>query len=166
MFRLNRIRVKLSGSLKRQQCGILHNSPLQSLKARGENLSDRTVHHSSFLLLQHSPWTAQLHIMCCSYYTITAICPKRPWKRAEAKLTKMRFASKSDLPTQTRSLHMQWALGSQCSLSDVFYSYMSAQVTILAKKLCSCNPDSEDCCSLFCIMTDNSCMWQTKLSNC
>jgi len=42
MFRLNRIRVKLSGSLKRHQCGILHN-PRQSLKAHGEDLSDPTV---------------------------------------------------------------------------------------------------------------------------
>ncbi len=71
---------------------------------------DRAAHHRSFLLLQHSPWTAQLCIMCCSYYTIRDVCSKRLWKSAEAKLKKLWFASKAVRPTQTRSFHMQRAL--------------------------------------------------------
>lgn len=140
MFRLNRIRVKLSGALKRQQCGILHNRVSKHM-VKTWWIEEYII--VPFLLLQHSPWTAQLCIMCCSYYTIGDVCPKRLWKRAEAKFSKLWFASKADRPTQTRSLHMRRALVLfiQCCssavrnglLSEVFYSYMSAQVTIFEK---------------------------------
>lgn len=87
-----------------------------------------------------------LHHVLFLLHNRRQVWPKRLWKRAEAKFTKLWFASKADRPTQTRSLHMWRALVLfiQCCssavrnglLSDVFYSYMSAQVTIF-EKLCT-----------------------------
>lgn len=174
MFRLNRIRVKLSGSLKRQQCGILHNPPLQSLKAHGENRIEQYIivpyFYCNIHLGQHS-----------STSCVVLITQSQPFAQRDRenvlKQSSQRYDSLPSLIFQHKpglyTCNGLWVWSSQCSLSGVFYSYTSAQVTILAKKLCSCNPDSVDCCSFFCIMSDNllciiihACDKQIKWSNC
>ncbi len=88
MFRLNRVRVKLSGALKRQQCGILHNRV-----SKAHVKTWWIEQHITFLpsIATFTLDSTALHHVLFLLHNRRQVWPKRLWKRAEAKSTKLWF---------------------------------------------------------------------------
>lgn len=135
MLRLNSIRVQLPCALKRQQCGILHNSVSKHMVKTWQIEQCITV--SSFYCNIH---LGQRSSASC----VVLITQSETFAQRDHENVLKRGSQSCDLLPRPIIQHKPglctcnslWLCSSDvrnCLFSDVFYSYTSAQVTVLDK---------------------------------